>query len=170
MNKTNFTINALAIAFVAVFIEQVGHESSHRILAMLVGAQWTQLNLFFAEHTWAGDMNQAGEAILTGGAAIEETILPEPGETLDPARAFTVRAFFPATDRANLARAEQALWHLAQLRAMTEPRTRERSVSWPWPDDSGPCAPAKNVTVLATAFAVVPIAKPMKPLAITAES
>lgn len=59
------------------------------------------------------------------GAAIEETIMPEPGETLDPARAFTVRAFFPATDRANLARAEQALWHLAQLRAMTEPRTRE---------------------------------------------
>ena len=70
MNKTNFTINALAIAFVAVFIEQVGHESSHGILATLVGAQWTQLNLFFAEHTWAGDMNQAGEAILTGGALV----------------------------------------------------------------------------------------------------
>lgn len=62
---------------------------------------------------------------VNGGAAIEETILPEPGETLDPARAFTVRAFFPATDRANLDRAEQALWHLAQLRAMTEPRRRE---------------------------------------------
>lgn len=62
---------------------------------------------------------------VNNGAAIEETILPERGETLDPARAFTVRAFFPATDRANLARAEQALWHLAQLRALTEPRTRE---------------------------------------------
>ncbi len=59
------------------------------------------------------------------GVAVEETILPEPGETFDPARAFTVRVFFPATDRANLARAEQALWHLAQLRAMSEPRTRE---------------------------------------------
>ncbi len=63
--------------------------------------------------------------LVAGGAAIEETILPEPGETLDPARAFTVRAFFPATDRANLARAEEALWHLAQLRAMSTPRTRE---------------------------------------------
>jgi ribosomal protein L11 methyltransferase len=62
---------------------------------------------------------------VTGGTAIEETILPEPGETLDPARAFTVRAFFPATDRAKLARAEEALWHLSQLRAMTAPRKRE---------------------------------------------
>lgn len=62
---------------------------------------------------------------VAGGAAIEETILPDPGETLDPARAFTVRAFFPATDRANLARAEEALWHLSQLRSMSTPRTRE---------------------------------------------
>lgn len=59
------------------------------------------------------------------GAAIEETILPDPGNTLDPARAFTVRAFFPAIERANLARAEEALWHLAQLRSMSTPRTRE---------------------------------------------
>jgi len=62
---------------------------------------------------------------VTGGAAIEETILPEPGEAFDPARAFTVRAFFPANDRAKLARAEEGLWHLAQLRAMSAPRTRE---------------------------------------------
>ena len=62
---------------------------------------------------------------VTGGAAIEETILPEPGETLDPARTFTVRAFFPATDRANLEQAETSLWHLAQLRKMSAPRTRE---------------------------------------------
>ena len=62
---------------------------------------------------------------VTGGAAIEETILPEPGEILDPARAFTVRAFFPATDRANLEKAETSLWHLAQLREMSAPRTRE---------------------------------------------
>ena len=62
---------------------------------------------------------------VTGGAAIEETILPEPGETLDPARTFTVRAFFPATDRANLEQAETSLWHLAQLREMSAPRTRE---------------------------------------------
>ncbi len=62
---------------------------------------------------------------VSGGAAIEETLLAESGETLDPARAFTVRAFFSPDDRAGVARAEQALWHLAQLRSMSDPRTRE---------------------------------------------
>ncbi|HEX7593060.1 MAG TPA: 50S ribosomal protein L11 methyltransferase, partial [Anaerolineae bacterium] len=62
---------------------------------------------------------------VSGGAAIEETLLAEAGETLNPARAFTVRAFFSPDDRAGVARAEQALWHLAQLRSMSDPRTRE---------------------------------------------
>lgn len=62
---------------------------------------------------------------VTGGAAIEQMLAPDPGETLDPARAFTVRAFFSANERANLARAEQGLWHLAQLRPMSSPHTRE---------------------------------------------
>ena len=60
-----------------------------------------------------------------GGAAIEQMLLPDPGESFDPARAFTVRAFFSADERANLARAEQGLWHLAQLRPMSLPHTRE---------------------------------------------
>ncbi len=62
---------------------------------------------------------------VSGGAAIEETILPDPGEPFDPARAFTVRAFFSSDDRAGLTRAEESLWHLAQLRLMSAPRTRE---------------------------------------------
>ncbi|MDE3088157.1 MAG: 50S ribosomal protein L11 methyltransferase [Chloroflexota bacterium] len=62
---------------------------------------------------------------VSGGAVIEETLLVEAGETIDPARAFTVRAFFSPDDRAGVARAEQALWHLAQLRSMSDPRTRE---------------------------------------------
>ncbi len=62
---------------------------------------------------------------VSGGAVIEETLLAEAGETIDPARAFTVRAFFASDDRAGVARAEQALWHLAQLRSMSDPRTRE---------------------------------------------
>ncbi len=60
-----------------------------------------------------------------GGAAIEQTLLPDPGESFDPARAFTVRAFFSANERENLARAEEGLWHLAQLRPMSSPQTRE---------------------------------------------
>ena len=41
MNKSTFAINALAIAFVAIFINQVRHESAHGIWASLVGAKWT---------------------------------------------------------------------------------------------------------------------------------
>ena len=33
------------------------------------------------------------------GAAIEQTIIPEVGEKFDPARAFTVRAFFSSDQR-----------------------------------------------------------------------
>jgi ribosomal protein L11 methyltransferase len=62
---------------------------------------------------------------VSGGAVIEEALLDEVGEKIEPARAFTVRAFFSADDGAQLARAEQALWHLAQLRPMSDPRTRE---------------------------------------------
>ncbi len=58
------------------------------------------------------------------GAVIEEIVAPEPGEEFDPARAFTVRVFFNSDDRETLERAETALWHLSQLRAIT-PRTRE---------------------------------------------
>ena len=60
-----------------------------------------------------------------GGAAIEQTLLPDPGESFDPARAFIVRAFFSSDQRDKLARAEEGLWHLAQLRAMSSPQTRE---------------------------------------------
>ena len=62
---------------------------------------------------------------VSGGAVIEETLIADPGEPFDPARTFTVRAFFSPDDRAGLDRAEQSLWHLAQLRSMDDPRTRE---------------------------------------------
>jgi ribosomal protein L11 methyltransferase len=63
--------------------------------------------------------------LVKGGAAIEETLIPDAGEPFDPARAFTVRAFFSSDDREGLACAEESLWHLAQLRPMSEPRVRE---------------------------------------------
>lgn len=62
---------------------------------------------------------------VSGGAVIEQAITPEAGETLDPARTFTVRAFFSADAAEPLARAQQGLWHLAQLRSMSDPQTRE---------------------------------------------
>lgn len=62
---------------------------------------------------------------VSGGAVIEQTITPEAGETLDPARTFTVRAFFSADAAEPLARAQEGLWHLAQLRSMSQPQTRE---------------------------------------------
>jgi ribosomal protein L11 methyltransferase len=59
------------------------------------------------------------------GAAIEQTIIPDAGEELDPARAFIVRAFFSSDQREQLQRAQENLWHLAQLRPLSEPRVRE---------------------------------------------
>ncbi len=61
---------------------------------------------------------------VSGGAVIEQTITPEPSERLDPARTFTVRAFFSAEATEPLARAQEGLWHLAQLRSMSAPQTR----------------------------------------------
>ena len=72
---------------------------------------------------------EAAAAVLNefvkGGAAIEQMILPDAGESFDPARAFTVRVFFSSDDREGLTRAAESLWHLARLRPMSEPRTRE---------------------------------------------
>jgi hypothetical protein len=65
----------LAISFVALFITQVGHEATHGILATVVGAKWTQLNLFFSDHKWAADPSRTGEMILTGGAAIANILI-----------------------------------------------------------------------------------------------
>ncbi|MBI4785814.1 MAG: 50S ribosomal protein L11 methyltransferase [Chloroflexi bacterium] len=62
---------------------------------------------------------------VSGGAVIEQTITPEPGETLNPARAYTVRAFFSSHAAEALEHAQNGLWHLAQLRAMGEPQVRE---------------------------------------------
>jgi ribosomal protein L11 methyltransferase len=62
-----------------------------------------------------------------GGAVIEETIAPEPGESFDPARPFTVRAYLLMDAGADQKRRalETALWHLAQLRSLSPPRVRE---------------------------------------------
>lgn len=75
MTKITLLVNAIAAAFIAIFIKQVGHESAHGILATLAGSQWTQLNLFFAAHTWPGAVPPVGEAIATGGAAILNIIV-----------------------------------------------------------------------------------------------
>jgi ribosomal protein L11 methyltransferase len=62
-----------------------------------------------------------------GGAVIEQTITPERGEILDPARPYTVRAFLLMDDSAEEKRRalEAAVWHLAQLRPLGELTTRE---------------------------------------------
>jgi ribosomal protein L11 methyltransferase len=62
---------------------------------------------------------------VSGGAVIEQTITPEAGEQLDPARAFTVRAFFSPDATESLENAEKGLWHLAQLRSMGSPFRRQ---------------------------------------------
>ncbi len=63
--------------------------------------------------------------LVEAGVAIEQTLIPEDGEPFEPARAFTVRAFFSSAQRDQLQHAQENLWHLAQLRAMSTPRVRE---------------------------------------------
>jgi ribosomal protein L11 methyltransferase len=62
-----------------------------------------------------------------GGAVIEQTVTPEPDETIDPARPFTVRAFLLSDDTLEAKRRvlEEAVWHLHQLRPLGQLSTRE---------------------------------------------
>jgi ribosomal protein L11 methyltransferase len=62
-----------------------------------------------------------------GGAVVEQTVNPEPGEIMDPARPFTVRAFLLCDDTVEVKRRalEQAAWHLAQVRPLGELTVRE---------------------------------------------
>jgi ribosomal protein L11 methyltransferase len=62
-----------------------------------------------------------------GGAVIEQTVTPEPGETIDPARPYTVRAFLLSDDSLESKRnsIEEAVWHLRQLRPLGELSERE---------------------------------------------
>ncbi len=62
-----------------------------------------------------------------GGAVVEQTITPEVGQTIDPARPFTVRAFLLMDETVELKRAalENAVWHLGQLRPLGELQIRE---------------------------------------------
>lgn len=62
-----------------------------------------------------------------GGAVIEQRVTPEPGETIDPARPFTVRAFLLADESLEAKRhaLEEAVWHLRQLRPLGELSVRE---------------------------------------------
>jgi ribosomal protein L11 methyltransferase len=62
-----------------------------------------------------------------GGAVVEQTLAPEPGEMFDPARPFTVRAFLLSDETATEKRRalEEAVWHLGQLRPLGDLYVRE---------------------------------------------
>jgi ribosomal protein L11 methyltransferase len=62
-----------------------------------------------------------------GGAVIEEAVTPDPGETIDAARPYTVRAFLLSDDTLEVKRRaiEHAVWHLRQLRPLGDLSTRE---------------------------------------------
>ncbi len=62
-----------------------------------------------------------------GGAVIEQTVNPEPGENMDAARPYTVRAFLLCDETAEEKRRalEQAAWHLGQVRPLGDLTVRE---------------------------------------------
>lgn len=71
MNKTfPLLLTILAVAFLAALAEQVQHEATHGLAALLVGAKWESLNLFAVATSWPGAMNTTGELIIAGSAAV----------------------------------------------------------------------------------------------------
>lgn len=68
----------------------------------------------------------AFNAYAYGGAVIEQVVIPEPGETLDAARPYTVRAFLLDDETADEKRREmeRAVWALGMLRPLGELETR----------------------------------------------
>lgn len=62
--------HALATALLAALVEQVLHEVTHGVAALLVGARWVALNLFASHHDWAGPSSPWREAVIAGSAAI----------------------------------------------------------------------------------------------------
>lgn len=62
-----------------------------------------------------------------GGAVIEQVVTPEPNETLDAARPFTVRAFLLKDETLNEKQRaiERSVWALGMLRPLGEPQVSE---------------------------------------------
>ena len=63
-------INSVFIALLAALAEQVIHEVSHGMAALIVGAKWDALNLFASYSSWNGAANPLGQLIISGNAAI----------------------------------------------------------------------------------------------------
>ncbi len=64
------TVNAIAIAIVAVLAEQIGHEITHGIAAIIVGKDWQILNLFAVYSVWPGDADAFGDGVVAASAAL----------------------------------------------------------------------------------------------------
>ena len=64
------TVNAIAIAVLAVLAEQVGHELTHGIAALIVGKDWELLNLFAVYTVWPGAADTFGDGVVAASAAL----------------------------------------------------------------------------------------------------
>ena len=62
-------MNAAVLALLAALVNQVLHEVTHGVAAVLVGARWRALNLFASDHSWPGAASESGEYVIAGAAA-----------------------------------------------------------------------------------------------------
>lgn len=75
-NRSFFTdiTNTVSIALLAALAEQVIHEVSHGVAALIVGANWDALNLFASYSSWEAVADPIGNLIISGSAAIVNII------------------------------------------------------------------------------------------------
>lgn len=62
--------NAIAIAVLAVLAEQIGHELTHGIAALIVGKDWQIFNLFAVYTAWPGAADAFGDGVVAASAAL----------------------------------------------------------------------------------------------------
>lgn len=61
---------ASAVALLAATLEQVIHEATHGVAALLVGKRWVALHFFACSSTWPAEPSPLGDGLVSGSAAL----------------------------------------------------------------------------------------------------
>lgn len=70
LSTRSLVTHGLTVAFVAAFLQQVVHEATHGIVAMMVGKQWVFFNLFATGSRWLDAPSARADAVIAGSAAL----------------------------------------------------------------------------------------------------
>lgn len=67
--------HGLAVGLLASLLQQVLHESTHGVTALLVGKRWELLHLFASGSSWAGAADARADAVVAGSAALLDILV-----------------------------------------------------------------------------------------------